>query len=72
VAVLVATGVVGGAMVSLWTSRFVASLLYDLAPHEPAAIAGAILALLTIAAIAGTLPARRASRIDPAETLRES
>lgn len=57
-----------GAVVALWASRFVASLLHGLTPRDPTAIAGAILALVTIAAIAGAVPARRASRIDAARS----
>jgi putative ABC transport system permease protein len=63
-------GVVIGAGVSLWASRFVASLLYGLEPRDPATLAGAVGVLTTVAAIAAWLPARRASRIDPAVVLR--
>ncbi len=71
VVVLVGTGVVIGTMVSLWATRFIASLLYGLAPRDAAAVVSAILALLTIGAVAGAAPAQRASRIDPAEILRD-
>jgi ABC-type antimicrobial peptide transport system permease subunit len=71
VAWLVATGVLVGAAVSLWASTLIASLLYGLAPRDPVTFAGAALTLIAVAAVAGWLPAYRASRIDPAQVLRE-
>jgi putative ABC transport system permease protein len=60
-----------GAGISLWASTFLASLLYGLEPRDPATLIGAALTLAAVGAIAGWLPAWRASRIDPAEVLRE-
>jgi ABC-type antimicrobial peptide transport system permease subunit len=48
----------------------ISSLLYDLTPNDPLTIALAGLLLLTVAALAGYLPARRAARIDPMIALR--
>jgi ABC-type antimicrobial peptide transport system permease subunit len=70
VTMLVGLGVVIGAGVSLWASRFVASLLYGLEPRDPTTLAGAVVVLATVAALAAWLPARRASCIDPAVVLR--
>jgi putative ABC transport system permease protein len=72
VTALVAIGVAVGAGVSVWASRFVATLLFGLEPSDPATLVSAAVALAVIGAIAGWLPAYRASRIDPAEVLRES
>jgi len=72
VTTLVAIGVVVGAGISVWASQFVATLLYGLEPHDPVTLAGAAVTLGAVGAIAGWLPARRASRIDPAEVLRDS
>jgi putative ABC transport system permease protein len=72
VALLVGAGVIVGAGTSLWASRFVASLVYGLAPRDPVTLVGAAITLAVVGALAGWLPARRASRIDPAEVLRES
>lgn len=66
-----ATGILLGALVSLWASRFVRSLLYGVGPQDPATFAGAAVALAAAGALAGWLPARRASRIDPVEVLRQ-
>jgi putative ABC transport system permease protein len=71
VAVLVGGGIVIGAGASVWTSRFVAVLLYGVTPHDPPTLAGAAVILTGVAVVAAWLPARRASRIDPAIALRE-
>jgi ABC-type antimicrobial peptide transport system permease subunit len=72
VARLVGAGVLTGAAISLWASPFVASLLFGLQPRDPATLAGSAAALAAVAALAGWAPACRASRIDPAEVLRQS
>jgi ABC-type antimicrobial peptide transport system permease subunit len=72
VAFLVSVGVLIGVGASLWASRFVASLIYGLAPQDPATLVGAAFMLGAVAALAGWIPAYRASRIDPAEVLREA
>jgi predicted permease len=72
VTLLVAVGVAVGAAVSVWASKFVATLLYGLEPRDPITLAGAAIVLGTVGALAGWLPAHRASRIDPAEVLRDS
>jgi predicted permease len=70
VTALVGVGVVIGAGVSLWASRFVASLLYGLEPHDPLTLVGAVAVLAAVGGLAAWLPARRASRVDPAIVLR--
>jgi ABC-type antimicrobial peptide transport system permease subunit len=72
VTTLVAIGVAVGAGLSLSASTFVATLLYGLEPRDPATLVGAVIVLAAVGAAAGWLPAHRASRIDPAEVLRES
>ncbi len=69
---LVGIGIIAGAAVSAWAARFVAALLYGLEPRDPATLAGAAVVLAAVGALAGWLPARRASRIDPAQVLRDS
>ena len=71
VAILVAAGVLVGGAASLLTAKYVATLLYGLQPRDPLTFAGAAAILCSIGALAGWLPARRASRIDPARVLRE-
>ena len=72
VSLLVGIGVLVGTGVSLWASTFVATLLFDLEPRDPATLVGSAALLAAIGAIAGWVPAYRASRIDPAEVLRET
>jgi putative ABC transport system permease protein len=70
--VLVALGVIIGTAVSWWSAQFIASLLYDLQPRDPVTLMSAAITLTAVGAIAGWLPAFRASRIDPAQVLRNS
>jgi putative ABC transport system permease protein len=61
-----AVGVAGAAM----ATKLVASMVYGLAPLDPATFAVAVLVLLSVALGATWLPARRATRIDPLTALR--
>ena len=70
VAILLGIGIVIGAGFSAWASRFLATLLYGLEPRDPATLVGAAAVLAAVAALAGWIPAWRASRIDPASVLR--
>ena len=72
VTLLVGAGVMVGAAVSVWAAQFVSALLYGLEPRDPATLAGSAAVLAAVGALAGWLPAYRASRIDPAEVLRDS
>jgi putative ABC transport system permease protein len=67
---LIGIGLVLGAALSTWATRFVGTLLYGLEPRDPVTFAGAALLLMAVGAIAGWLPARRAARIDPVDVLR--
>ena len=68
--ILVAIGIAGGTLAALGASRLVATFLYGLKPNDPLTIAGATLLMVAAAALAGYLPARRASRVDPMAALR--
>jgi putative ABC transport system permease protein len=72
VALLVGLGILVGAGASVWLSKFVSTLLYGLQPRDPVTLAGAAVTLAAVGALAGWLPAYRASRIDPAVVLRDS
>ena len=68
--ILVASGVVIGVAVALGVSRFVATLLYGLAATDAVTIVASISVMVVVAALAGFVPARRASRVDPMVALR--
>jgi predicted permease len=68
--VLVAVGIAIGVAASIGAGRFVASLLFELSPTDVATITSAVALLLVVSAIAGYVPARRASRLDPMMALR--
>ncbi len=63
--ILVIIGVGAGLALALFAGRFVATLLYDVPPTDALALALAILVMIVVSAVAGYIPARRASRVDP-------
>ena len=68
--VLVVAGVAIGLIAALALSRLMWSLLYKTGARDLETFALAPLAFLTVALIAGYLPARRAVEVNPVETLR--
>lgn len=60
-----------GAAIAAGLTQYAASLLYGVTPVDLVSFAGAILLITAVVAIAAPLPARRASRLDPATVLRE-
>ena len=67
---LLGTG--AGVIVSLVVARLIASLLFGTEPTDPLTFAGMVIVLVGVAMLAGYLPARRASQIDPMVALRTS
>jgi len=55
---------------ALFATRLVRSFLYGISAQDPTTIAWAILGLMSVAALASFLPARRATKIDPMVALR--
>ena len=64
-------GSVAGLISALFLSRLLSKLLYGVTPTDPITFAGAVLVLLTVAAIACWIPSYRATRIDPMIVLRQ-
>ena len=62
---VVIIGVAIGAGLAFVASRLIASTLFGIAPRDPATFAAATAVLLAVAACAGYLPARRASKLEP-------
>jgi predicted permease len=67
---LAVIGILVGGIASFVLSKGIASLLYGTEPTDPATFAAMVVLLGTVALLAGYLPARRASRIDPMIALR--
>jgi len=67
---LAGSGLAIGLALSFAATRAIASLLYGIDATDPATFAGGSLALLAIALATSYLPARRAGRVDPVDTLR--
>jgi predicted permease len=67
---LTAISVVLGIGASLALTRFVSSVMFGVRPHDPATLIAASVLLISVAALACWLPARRAARVDPMKALR--
>jgi len=66
----VAIGSVVGVAAGLGATRVLQSELFETAPADPVVFASVVVILLVTAAAAASIPAWRATRIDPAEMLR--
>ena len=69
-ALLVGIGAAIGLPAAFACTRLVQTFLYGLTPQDPLTIAGSVALLLAITALAGYIPARRATRVDPMVALR--
>lgn len=67
---LVGAGAALGVVAALASTRLAQSLLFGVAPDDPATLTGVVLLIGSAALLAGYLPARRATRIDPMAALR--
>jgi ABC-type antimicrobial peptide transport system permease subunit len=70
--VLIGVGVAAGVVGSLWTSKFLAALLYGVTPFDRTIIGFAAAILAGVGLLAAWIPAARASQIEPADVLRDS
>jgi ABC-type antimicrobial peptide transport system permease subunit len=67
---LTAGGVAVGIPCALAASRLIAHMLFGIKSYDPISFTVVVLVLLTVGAIAGYLPARRAAKVDPMVALR--
>jgi predicted permease len=67
----VAAGLACGLAASAMTGRLLSSLLFGVRAVDPVTIAAVALSSSAIAAVAGYIPARRATRVDPVVALRQ-
>lgn len=69
--VLTGVGIAAGVVFAAALARLLASLLYGVRPWDPAVFAGVIATIGAVSLVASWSPARRASRMDPMDALRE-
>ena len=70
VVLLAAVGLAISVPAALAASKLVESFLFGMKPNDPLALIGSVVTLVSAAILAGYLPARNASRIDPMIALR--
>ena len=68
---LLAIGLAVGLAFALWAGRAAASLVYGLTPRDPVTLGAAVALLALVAILASYGPARRASRLQPMDALRD-
>jgi putative ABC transport system permease protein len=64
-------GISVGAVLSVWLAQFIGALTWGVDARDPVTFAFAATILAAVGALAGWLPAHRASRIDPVAVLRD-
>ncbi|MGH9348090.1 MAG: FtsX-like permease family protein, partial [Vicinamibacterales bacterium] len=67
----VAAGVVIGLGGALALTRFMESLLFGVTPTDPITFGTVPVLVVAVASVAGYIPARRATRVDPVQALRQ-
>ena len=70
-AALAAYGIMIGLVATVILTRWMAGLLFHVRPVDPLTMMSVAIVVLAASLLAGYLPARRATRIDPMEALRE-
>jgi len=69
-AAIVGAGILVGLPLAWFASLLLKAQLFEMSPHDPTTIMLAVAAIVGVTLIAGFLPARRASRVDPMAALR--
>jgi putative ABC transport system permease protein len=67
---LALAGIAGGVVLALAVTRLLAGLLHGVTPADPLTFAGVAALLTAVAIVASTVPAWRASRVDPVLALK--
>jgi predicted permease len=68
---LVAIGVLVGLGLTLGAGYLLRAVLFEVAPYDPRALAGGVLALACVAFVAVVMPARHAARINAIDAMRQ-
>jgi predicted permease len=67
---LTALGILAGLIAAFFLSRFLGSILFGVTVHDSVTFIAVPICLIIVALLAGLLPARRATRVDPVRSLR--
>jgi ABC-type antimicrobial peptide transport system permease subunit len=67
---LAVIGIVVGLPFVWAVTRFAQAMLFHLSPRDPLSLIGAAVFLFVVALVAGLIPARRATKVDPLVALR--
>jgi predicted permease len=70
VTMLILAGTAIGVLLSLWAAGFVGAMLFGVDARDPMTLIAAAAILVSVGLLAGWLPARKASGLDPTTTLR--
>jgi ABC-type antimicrobial peptide transport system permease subunit len=70
-ALLLTAGLIIGTGLALWAGKAASTLLFSFKPNDPTTFVAAAALLATVALVASYIPARRASRLEPTEALRD-
>jgi len=68
---LTLAGLAAGTILALVATRLIAGLLFNLSASDPLILGGVGLFLCAVALVASYLPARQATKVDPATSLRQ-
>jgi putative ABC transport system permease protein len=68
---LTAVGIVAGLLAIVGLARFLRSLLFEIQPLDPVTLTSVVAILISVSLLACYVPARRATKADPAAVLRE-
>jgi ABC-type lipoprotein release transport system permease subunit len=67
---MVLIGAAVGAAAAVALTRYTESMLFGIKPQDPITLIAAVAVLLCVTALAGFLPAQRATRVEPMQALR--
>jgi predicted permease len=68
---IVAVGVMVGVPMAIWGRNLAGTLIRDLTSHAPTSFALGVAAIIAVGIVAAYVPAQRAARVDPMESLRQ-